>query len=367
MAMLTAAEKLNWLRLIRSPTVGAVTFWALLERYGTAARALEALPVLARRGGAARPLEPASAKSAMAELEAGAAYGASLLACGEPDYPQDLARLDPAPPLIWSKGHLPVLRKRSVAIVGARNASALGRRFAEDLARELGQAGFAIASGLARGIDAAAHRGAAPSGTIAVMAGGVDKIYPPENVQLAQDLQATGALISEMPMGHEPQARNFPRRNRLIAGLGLGVVVVEAALHSGSLITARYALEADRDVFAVPGSPLDPRARGCNDLLRQGAILTEGAGDVLAALEPSLVRPARAGTMPPLQPARIDDSDTDPRLANQILELIGPAPTGVDELIRQTGAPSAAVAAALLELELAGRVARLPGQHVARL
>jgi DNA processing protein len=363
--MFPPGERLNWLRLIRSPSVGAVTFWALLERFGTAARALEALPVLARRGGSSRPVKPASVEEAQAELAAGAAAGAQLLACGEPDYPELLARLDPAPPLLWVKGNIGVLRRRCVAIVGARNASALGRRFAQDLARDLGQAGFAVASGLARGIDAAAHQGALETGTIAAMAGGLDKVYPPENVLLSENLQMTGLLLSEMPMGHEPQARHFPRRNRLIAGLSLGVVVVEAALHSGSLITARYAIESNREVFAVPGSPLDPRARGSNDLLRQGATLTEGIGDILSALEPSLIPPARPTPATSFAP-QLADEVSDSRLTERLLGLISPAPTEIDELVRQTGAPPSAVAAALLELELAGRLTRLPGQQVAR-
>jgi DNA processing protein len=249
--------------------------------------------------------------------------------------------------------------------VGARNASALGRRFASQIAADLGAAGFAVASGLARGIDAAAHEGSLKTGTIAAIAGGIDKIWPPENEKLAQALQETGCLLSEMPLGLEAQARHFPRRNRLIAGLSLGVVVVEAALHSGSLITARYAVEANREVFAVPGSPLDPRARGSNDLIRQGAILTEGIDDIVPVLTPGLAQTFRPAALPP-QPLIPLDAEGDPRLQMRLVELLGPAPTEIEELIRQTGAPPAAVAAALLELEVAGRLTRHPGRQVSR-
>jgi DNA processing protein len=363
--MLAPDEKFAWLRLIRSEAVGPVTFWALLERFGTAQRAVEALPRLAQRAAAKRPIALASEATCRAEAALGEAIGARLVAFGEADYPAHLARLDPAPPLLWIKGNRGVLQKPCVAVVGARNASALGRKFASDIALELGKAGFSVASGLARGIDAAAHAGSLSTGTIAAMAGGVDQIWPPENGKLAEDLQQFGCLLSEMPLSLEPQARHFPRRNRLIAGLSLGVVVVEAALHSGSLITARYAVEANREVFAVPGSPLDPRARGSNDLIRQGAILTEGIDDILQVLAPSLAAPARP-LAPPPPPLVAMDADGDPKLQRQLAALLGPAPTDIDELVRQTGAPAAAVAAALLELELAGHLTRHPGRQVSQ-
>lgn len=363
--MPTPPEKLAWLRLIRSDSIGPVTFWALLERFGTAQAAVRALPDLAMRGGSKRPISLAAEALCADEIGRGDAFGARLIAFGEAEYPDALARLDPAPPLIWAKGSLAVLRQPCVAIVGARNASALGRRFASQIAADLGAAGFAVASGLARGIDAAAHEGSLKTGTIAAIAGGIDKIWPPENEKLAQALQETGCLLSEMPLGLEAQARHFPRRNRLIAGLSLGVVVVEAALHSGSLITARYAVEANREVFAVPGSPLDPRARGSNDLIRQGAILTEGIDDIVPVLTPGLAQTFRPAALPP-QPLIPLDAEGDPRLQMRLAELLGPAPTEIEELIRQTGAPPAAVAAALLELEVAGRLTRHPGRQVSR-
>lgn len=362
--MLSPDEKMSWLRLIRSESIGLVTFWALLERFGTASAALKALPDLALRGGSKRPIALADPRLCETELATGTAYGAQLAAFGEADYPQTLSRLDPAPPLVWIKGNRLVVQRPCVAVVGARNASALGRRFASDIARELGAAGFAVASGLARGIDAAAHEGSVKTGTIAVMAGGLDRIWPPENLKLSEDLQENGCLISEMPMQLEPQARHFPRRNRLIAGLSLGIVVVEAALQSGSLITARYALEANREVFAVPGSPLDPRARGSNDLIRQGATLTESADDVLQVLSPSLSRPIRPAPLPP--PLMHMDAAGDPRLQSQLSGLLGPAPTDIEELVRQTGATASAVSAALLELEIAGRLTRHPGRQVSQ-
>jgi DNA processing protein len=363
--MLSPQEKLAWLRLIRSDSIGPATFWALLERFGTAQGAVRALPDLALRGGAKRPISLAPETPCRDEMARGDAYGAKLIAFGEAEYPEALTRLDPAPPLIWAKGHRQVLQKPSVAVVGARNASALGRKFASQIAHELGSAGFAVTSGLARGIDAAAHEGALQSGTIAVIAGGLDRIWPPENERLSENLQEFGCLVSEMPMGLEAQARHFPRRNRLIAGLSLGVVVVEAALQSGSLITARYAVEANREVFAVPGSPLDPRARGSNDLIRQGATLTEGIDDIVQVLSPGLVRAARPTPSPP-SPLIPIDSEGDPRLQAQLAALLGPAPTDIDELVRQTGAPPAAVAAALLELEVAGRITRHPGRQVSQ-
>ena len=273
---LTDEQRIDWLRLIRSDNVGPRTFRSLINHFGSARAALERLPDLARRGGAAR-----------AELAASRRLGVSLLAPGEMGYPPRLAVLDDAPPLLGVRGALEVLMRPVIAIVGSRNASGAGLKFAGTLARDLGDAGFVIVSGLARGIDQAAHRASIESGTVAVLAGGHDRIYPPEH----EDLLATiigngGAAISEMPMGHVPRARDFPRRNRLISGAALGVVVVEAALRSGSLITARIAAEQGREVFAVPGSPLDPRAAGTNDLIKQGATLTTEASDVIDAVEP---------------------------------------------------------------------------------
>jgi DNA processing protein len=272
---LSSAERLAWLRLIRSENIGPVNFRRLLARFGTAEAAIAALPDLVRRGGRSRPIKLYPREAAESELSALETLGGRLIAVIEPDYPPALAALEDAPPVISALGDLGLLQRKSVAVVGARNASANGRRLARDLAAGLGTAGFVVTSGMARGIDAAAHVGALETGTVAVVAGGLDVVYPPENEALYGEILARGLLVSEMPPATVPQAGHFPRRNRLISGMSLGVLVVEAARRSGSLITARYALEQGREVLAVPGSPLDPRARGCNDLLRQGAVLVE--------------------------------------------------------------------------------------------
>ena len=295
-------QRLDWLRLIRSDNVGPRTFRALVNHYGGAHRALAALPDLARRGGASGPARVCSRQEAERELAAARSLGVALVALGEPDYPRRLMMIDDAPPLLAVRGSPAVFGLPIVAIVGARNASAAGIRFAERLARDLGAAGFAVASGLARGVDAAAHRGSLASGTIAVLAGGQDHIYPREHADLADAVAAEGALISEMPLGWEPRARDFPRRNRLISGLAVGIVVVEAARRSGSLITARFALEQGREVFAVPGSPLDPRAEGTNDLLKQGATLVTEAADVITVVRPILGEPVEAAVAEPDAP-----------------------------------------------------------------
>jgi DNA processing protein len=298
--------------------------------------------------------------------------GARLVCWGEPGYPSALAAIEDAPPILTVLGQAELLQQPMIAVVGARNASANGRRFARDLAAELGQGGLMVVSGLARGIDAAAHLGGLETGSVAVVAGGVDVIYPAENRGLYDALARQGAVVAEAPIGTEPQARHFPRRNRIISGMALGVVIVEAAARSGSLITARFALEQGREVFAVPGSPLDPRARGCNDLLRHGAILTETAADVLAQLTPQLrraepLRPVPSIAIPvdpcsptagPIEPVGSEDG------IELILERLGPTPVAVDELVRQCQMSAAAVATLLLELELAGRVERHPGNLV---
>ncbi|HEX2113811.1 MAG TPA: DNA-processing protein DprA, partial [Alphaproteobacteria bacterium] len=278
------SERRDRLRLIRTDNVGPVTYLQMLRHFGSATAALQALPELARRGGRAKPPRIPSIMEAEAEIALAAKRGARLITWGETSYPATLAAVTDAPPVLYVLGRGELLLQRAVAIVGARNASANGVRFARQLAADLGSAGLVVVSGLARGIDTAAHQGALATGTIGVMAGGVDVVYPPENSRLHADIAARGAVVSEMPPGLEPQARHFPRRNRIVSGLSVGVVVVEASPRSGSLITARLAGEQGRDVFAVPGSPLDPRARGTNDLIRQGATLTEGAADVLAAL-----------------------------------------------------------------------------------
>jgi DNA processing protein len=344
---------------MRTERVGPITFFQLLSRFGAAAAALDALPELAQRGGR-KTLKVCSAATAEAELARLTALGARLLGRFEPGYPESLAALDEAPPLLTVRGRADLLGGRIVAIVGARNASANGVRLARQLAADLGAAGLIVVSGLARGIDAAAHRGALPSGTIGVMAGGVDVIYPAENTALYDEIVGSGVVVSEMPPGLAPQARHFPQRNRIVSGLASGVIVVEAALKSGSLITARLALNQGRDVFAVPGSPLDPRARGSNDLLRNGATLTETAEDVLRSLEPAFRQPPSQVSEP--APLAVDfEVDS---VVPKVLNKLGPTPTQVDEIIRQCQLPPAVVHSVLLELELGGRLTRHPGNMV---
>jgi DNA processing protein len=359
-AKISEETKLDWLRLIRSENVGPRTFRALLDHCGGARAAIEALPELARRGGAGGAARICSQEEAKRELAAMKKLGIGLLAMGEPDYPYRLAMIDDAPPLLAVRGHLATLASPMVAIVGARNASAAGVRLAERLARELGEAGFAIVSGLARGIDAGAHRGSLASGTVAMLAGGHDHIYPPEHTGLAEAILAQGALVSEMPLGWQPRAADFPRRNRLISGLATGVLVVEAAKRSGSLITTRLALEQGREVFAVPGSPLDPRAEGSNELIKQGATMVTKADDVISVLRPILgssvelrVEEPEQASPPPGQPR--------PTERSRILTLLGPTPTPLDDLIRLSGFSAAIVRTVLLELELAGRIERHGG------
>jgi len=355
---LSDEQRIDWLRLIRSDNVGPRTFRSLINHFGSARTALQRLPELARRGGAARPARICSDEDARAELAASKRLGVTLVAPGEAGYPPRLATVDDAPPMLGVRGALEVLMRPMIAIVGSRNASGAGLKFAGTLARDLGEAGFVIASGLARGIDQAAHRASLESGTLAVLAGGHDRIYPPEHADLlAKMLESGGAAISEMPLGHVPRARDFPRRNRLISGVALGVVVVEAAHRSGSLITARIAAEQGREVFAVPGSPLDPRAAGTNDLIKQGATLTTEASDVVHALEPIMGRPI--GLREPDEEPMAPEPDASDRA--RIIDLLGPAPIGLDDVIRMAGTSPAIVRTVLLELELAGRLERHGG------
>ena len=360
----SASERLAWLRLARTQNVGAVTFAALIERFGSASRSLKELPHLARRGGAAQELRIPKEADAEQELEAIARIGARIILSCEDDFPRGLAALEAPPPMITVLGRAAILSREMIAVVGARNASALGRKFASHLAAGLGNEGLVVVSGLARGIDTAAHEGALATGTIAVLAGGVDDIYPPENARLYERIVRDGAIVSEMPVGQKPQAKHFPRRNRIISGLSRGVVVVEAAEGSGSLITANFALEQGREVFAVPGSPLDPRAKGTNRLLRDGATLTESAEDVLEVLRPLIGRGFRepGESHMPFLPGICDDPEES--LRRNVEELLGPVPIAVDELIRQSGAPAGAVLSVLLELELAGRLHRESGDRV---
>lgn len=360
---LTAAARRDWLRLARTENVGPVAFAQLIARYGEASLALAALPDLARRGGRVSPLGVPPLDDVMRELEAGEALGARLIAACEPDFPAALAALDPPPPLIWARGDAALLNRSSVAVVGARVASAGGQRFARGLAAELGGAGQVIVSGMARGIDGAAHEGSLPTGTVAVLGGGVDDVYPHEHRDLYERIVAEGCVVSENAPGRAATARDFPRRNRIISGLSRAVVVVEAELPSGSLITARLAAEQGREVLAVPGSPLDPRARGTNDLIRQGAGLCEGAEDVLRALEGfgGLREPERSFAPPPVADSEVD------AVREQVAALLSPTPVSRDELVRAAGAPTPVVLAALTELALAGRAELLPGGLVAGL
>jgi len=361
-ARLTDEERLEWLRLIRSQNVGPRTFRALIDHYGDARAALAALPGLARRGGASAPGRIATREQVLREMRAAQSIGVAFVALCESDYPSRLMMIDDAPPLLAARGKLATLMQPMVAIVGARNASAAGIKFAERLARELGEAGLVVASGLARGIDAAAHRGSLVTGTVAAIAGGHNSIYPPEHVPLAEAIAADGVVLSEMPIDHEPRARDFPRRNRLISGLAAGVVVIEAAQRSGSLITARMALEQGREVFAVPGSPLDPRCEGSNNLLKQGAAPVTEAGDVIAALRPIFERPIQLTAREP-ERAMAPSAGREPNEKERarISALLGPTPVGIDDLIRLSGLPIAIVRTVLLELELAGKLERHGG------
>lgn len=378
---LSDGQRIDWLRLIRTEGVGPRTFRQLINRYGGAAAALEALPDLTRSRG--RPVTPPSRAQAEDEIAALARLGGRLIASGDAAYPPLLRAADAAPPLMALRGDAAILSRPAVAIVGSRNASAAGGAFTERLARDLGEAGLAIVSGLARGIDARAHKASLATGTIAVMAGGQDRIYPANHASLAAAiLDSGGAMLAEMPMGWEPRGRDFPRRNRIISGLSYGCVVVEAARRSGSLITARFALEQNREVFAVPGSPLDPRAEGTNDLIRQGATLVAEAEHVLDVLGPIIERgpdpeaaPARrrpdlaeqadfweeldldggAALLPAEQPvAEIDPADE----RSRVVALLGPGPVSTDELARAAELGVRTVQTILLELELDGRIER---------
>ncbi len=362
MSGLDADERVNRLRLARTEQVGAVTFHALLQRFGSAGRALEALPDLSRRGGRLHALRPVSRADAEREIAAGANTGARLMVFGDADYPPMLAAAEPAPPVLWLAGNTGLLSHTAIAIVGARIASSAGQRFARMLATDLGAAGLLVVSGMARGIDAAAHEGALASGTVAVLAGGIDDIYPPEHQALYQKIAARGLIVSENPPGRRAQARDFPRRNRIISGLSRGTVVVEAELRSGSLITARIAAEQGRDVWAVPGSPLDPRSRGVNDLIRQGAIVCEGADDILRELAASrpMEEPDRVTFSGPAMDESALQKATE-RLHAALLHHLSPTPVPIDELVRATGAPAGIVLAALVELVLAGRAELNPG------
>ena len=362
---LTDQQRLDWLRLIRSENVGPRTFRALVNHFGGAGAALEALPVLARRGGAERPGKIYPLEDAERELAEARRQNIALVALGEPDYPARLRMIDDPPPLIAVRGNMQTLTVPMVAIVGSRNASAAGAKFSGQIAHELGDAGFVVVSGLARGIDAAAHRATLATGTIAVLAGGHQHIYPPEHADLLESIFENGAAITEMPYSWEPRGRDFPRRNRLISGLSLGVVIVEAARRSGSLITARMALEQGREVFAVPGSPLDPRAEGTNGLLKQGAALVTESADVISVLQPILGRPIDLPAKEPDHDGPQPRGEPAPDERRRVTALLGPTPVEIDDLVRLSGATPAVVRTILLELEIAGRLERQGGGRVA--
>ncbi|GAA0306275.1 DNA-processing protein DprA [Sphingomonas oligophenolica] len=351
------------LQLIRTPQIGPVTYRQLIARFGDAAAAIAALPALAARGGG-RPPVVALRAVAERELAAGAKLGARHLFLDDADYPRLLAEIDDAPAVMMVRGDLALTRRPVIAMVGARNASAAACRFARQLAAELGREGATIVSGLARGVDTAAHIGSIDEATIGVIAGGIDIAYPPENAALQERIATEGLLIAEQPPGTEPRARHFPYRNRIIAGLAQGTVVVEAAPKSGSLITARLAGEMGREVMAVPGSPLDPRAQGCNSLIRDGATLIQSAADVLETIRPIDSRMVRAPGSPFGAPPPEDAGDAERRL---IAGLLGPVPVAIDEVIRQSGFAPAIVQMVLLELELAGRLERHAGGRVSRI
>ena len=360
----TEDDRVLWLRLLRSRRVGIATFFRLLSEHGSPAAALDALPEIARAAGVER-YNTFCEEAARSELSRVADAGATLICYGSSEYPKALYDLADPPPLLWARGDISLLNKPSIGMVGARNASSLGGRTARMLASELSEQGHVIVSGLARGIDTSAHIASLEHGTIAVLAGGVDVIYPSENAHLARDISLKGLLISEQPMGLAPQARHFPRRNRLISGLSIGLIVVEAAAKSGSLITARNALDQGREVLAVPGHPFDARASGCNMLIRDGATLVRSAADVLETLAPlapdaPVLQPELSLNIPPPPPERRGLAET-AALHQQILSRLGPSPLPEDQLIRDLAQPAATIGPVLVELELDGKISRAAG------
>ena len=359
-----SAEQLAWIRLLRTPNIGPMTFGLLLRRYGSAREALRAIPDLAKRGG--RKLTPASVQEAEAELAANHAAGAQLIFMNSEAYPERLGQFDDAPPFLSMRGNLHLLHQLMIAIVGARNASINAMQLADHLAGQLSEAGYLVVSGMARGIDTAAHSGALAHGTMAVLASGVDIIYPPENADLYESLCDVGVVAAEMPPGTAPTPRLFPVRNRIIASLSLGVVVIEAAARSGSLITAREATERGSEVMAIPGSPLDPRSEGCNMLIRDGATLVQNKDDIIEAISG---RPRVTMPPPPVLPA-LPTTPADEEAVARTREIIDAAlsaePTNIDEILRWHDASPATMQAALLELELAGKLLRHHGNRVSK-
>ena len=358
-------ERLDWIRLARTHGIGPVSFFQLIQRYGTATAALEALPDLSGRARRARPLEPPGRADIEAELNAIRKYGAHVLISTDPDYPVLLRDLAPPPPILTVLGRTSLAARPTVAIVGARNASAAGRKIARDMAGDLGRAGFTVVSGLALGIDGEAHAASLGTGTVAVLGGGIDHVYPPQHQRLYAEIAAAGLIVSESPFGYRAKAQDFPRRNRIVTGLSLGVVVVEAAERSGSLISARVAGEQGREVMAVPGSPLDPRAAGTNSLLHQGATLVRHAEDVLDVLSSLDRRQVRAPSPRPFEfdPEAGEPDESDLQRVREALSL---HPMPIDEIARASGLTAAGCAAILLELEIAGDARTLPGGLASR-
>ncbi|MBA4009725.1 MAG: DNA-protecting protein DprA [Erythrobacter sp.] len=361
-SQLTQAEAFARIRLLRSPNIGPISYRQLIARFGTARAALDALPDLGKRGRGV--YHPASAQSIEREVVAVRQAGARYLFHDQPDYPALLAELDNAPPIVTCRGRLALASAPCVALVGARNASAAAVKLARDFGAALAEAGFTVVSGLARGIDGAAHEGAFPH-TIGVIASGIDIAYPPQHEALQERIAQEALLIAEQPPGTEPRGRHFPRRNRIIAGLALGTLVIEAAPQSGSLITARLAGEAGREVMAIPGSPLDARALGCNQLIREGAVLVQTPDEVVELLE-SFTGAPRSRFHVADSPsdfdyselAKLDWGEARADFSHDIAHLLTNAPVEIDELIRQTQATPAEVHMALLELELAGELVR---------
>ena len=363
-AVLSDEERLQWHRLAQCENVGPITFKQLLSRFGSAAAALDALPELSQRGSSRRVIRIYDAVRAEADFVTAAQRGAGYVALCEPDYPELLRNAPAPPPLICVKGNTDLMKRRMIGVVGARNASANGMRFTRQIAVELGQAGFVIVSGLARGIDTAAHEASLSNGTIAVVAGGIDHFYPPENAKLQDAIADRGLVLSEMPPGTVPKAESFPRRNRIIAGLAEATVVVEAALRSGSLTTARFAAEAGREVYAVPGSPLDPRCEGTNGLIKDGANLLQRASDISGAQSSFSLRMSEE-SMP--VPKVYSGHEIQGALRARVSELLSPAPVEVDDLVRESGGSPEEIQGILLELELAGEIQRSSGGRVARI
>jgi DNA processing protein len=364
---LTHEKPEDVLRLIRSENVGPVTFYKLLSYFGSVSKALDAIPDMAKKGGSKRPIKIASLSAVQKEIEQTKNFGAKIIVYGSPDYPAMLHTIHDAPPVIFALGSPSVWQKGvNIGIVGARNASANGCRFTQKIAADIGKSGICVVSGLARGIDAAAHSGAIASGTVGVIAGGIDTVYPPENAYLYDKMRAEGGIISHQPFGFEPIAASFPARNRIISGMSHGLLVVEASLKSGSLITAKQALDQGREIFAVPGSPLDPRCKGTNQLLRDGAVLVETAEDILWHVRQYNNAPLAEPKMPEFRPSAMTSPHESELVEarKQLIGKLGHDPVLVDELITQCQLTAGVVMTVLLELELAGRLDRHPGNRV---